>query len=111
MDPVENGEDDIEPLRAFSSFQDPFAAGTAERFTPQQLVNYSFEALQAWAAERDCGRSDEQTPLEFAGQISGSDKPIEWPDNADTVTTGWSAENPGVGTARGGLWTHHEDVL
>lgn len=76
---IDSGEEkqmDVEPQRAFSSFQDPFAAGTADRFTPQQLVNYSFEALQAWAAERDCGRTNEQTPLEFAGSISGSDKRV-----------------------------------
>ena len=75
-DSVEDEGRTAEPQRAFSSFQDPFAAGTVDRFTPQQLVNYSFEALQAWASERNCGRSDEQTPLEFAGQVSSSDSRV-----------------------------------
>lgn len=66
----------IEPLRPFSSFQDPFAAGTVDRFTPQQLVNYTFEALQAWASERNCGRSEEQTPLEFAAQLAHSNQRV-----------------------------------
>lgn len=62
--------------RPFSSFPDPFTMGTSEQYTPQQLVNYSFEALQAWAYERDCSRSEEQTPLEFATQIAGSHRQV-----------------------------------
>ena len=62
-----------EPVRAFASYQDPFLAGTADRYSPQQLVNYSFEALQAWAHERDCPRSEEQTALEFAAQVGDTD--------------------------------------
>ena len=65
-----------ESFQPFASYQDPFAAGTADRFTPQQLVTYSFEALQAWANERDCGRSDEQTPLEFAAQLSQANQQV-----------------------------------
>ena len=57
-------------LRPFSSYQDPFLMGTEGQFTPQQLVGYTFEALQAWARERNCPRTDEQTPLEFATIIS-----------------------------------------
>jgi len=66
----------LEPARPFSSYPDPFAMGTVSQFSPQQLVNYTFEALQAWAYERDCGRTDEQTPLEFASQIAVSHKEV-----------------------------------
>ena len=62
--------------RPFSSYQNPFTAGWASRLTPQQLVNYSFEALEAWAEEQDCGRYVQQTPLEFASQIANSDKAV-----------------------------------
>lgn len=57
-------------IKPFSSYQDPFLMGTEGQFTPQQLVSYTFEALQAWAQERNCGRTEEQTPLEFATNIS-----------------------------------------
>lgn len=65
-----------EPRRPFSSYPNPFTMGTADQFSPQQLVNYTFEALQAWAYERNCGRADEQTPLEFASQLALSNKQV-----------------------------------
>jgi len=49
------------PVPSFASYQDPFAAGTAERYTTEQLVCYSFEALEAWGrGTRLCtlGRTD-----------------------------------------------------
>ncbi len=54
---------------AFASFADPFAAGWAERWTPDELVRYSFSALEAWAREHGCPRAAEQTPHEFAERI------------------------------------------
>src|SRR5205807_4487733 len=33
----------------FSAFHNPFLDGSADRQSPNQLVRYSFEALQAWA--------------------------------------------------------------
>jgi hypothetical protein len=33
------------------------------------LVRYSFEALQAWAHERDLGRRPDETPLEFVARL------------------------------------------
>lgn len=55
--------------RPFSSYPDPFATGKAGRYTPEQLVKYSFEAFEAWARERGCPRHPEQTPHEFAQAI------------------------------------------
>ena len=70
----------LAPLRDGQiAFQDPFATGTVDRFSPQQLVHYSFEALQAWAYERGCTHSDEQTPLEFATQVASTSKQIGKP--------------------------------
>lgn len=57
-------------VRSFSSYSNPFTTGTAESLAPEKLVRYSFEALQAWAAERHCPRAAEQTPLEFADQLA-----------------------------------------
>ncbi len=56
--------------KPFSSYQDPFASGAARSHSTEQLVRYTFEALEAWAREQRCPRSDEQTPLEFARQLA-----------------------------------------
>ena len=57
------------PQRSFADFADPFASGMAERLAPDELVRYSFEALEAWAREQDCARNPDQTPHEFARDI------------------------------------------
>lgn len=73
-------EEEIAPKapvpRPFRSFKNPFTTGQASRLSPQQLVAYSFEALQAWAYEQQCARNDDQTPLEFAGQVSSAHKAV-----------------------------------
>lgn len=55
-----------EPPRPFAAFRNPFYSGTAARMSPEQLVRYTFEALEAWSFERAAARGCEQTPLEFA---------------------------------------------
>ncbi len=62
--------DQAASARPFASYPDPFLSGKAGRTSMEQLVRYSFEALEAWARERGCGRSLEQTPLEFAQRVS-----------------------------------------
>ena len=42
--------------------------------SPEELVRYSFEALQALAWERGVGRNPDETPLEFAARL-GADLP------------------------------------
>ncbi len=85
-----------ESLRAFASFQDPFLAGTDDRYSTQQLVNYSFEALQAWARERNCGRSSEQTALEFAGQVGATHERVALPARNLAVLYSQAAYAPGT---------------
>lgn len=70
--PAGDGEAPVErrrPLRPFRSYRNPFTDGGAESMTPAELVRYSFEALEAWAQERQLGRRDDETPLEFAERI------------------------------------------
>jgi hypothetical protein len=55
--------------RPFSAFQNPFHDGRAEQMSPQNLVRYSFAALQAWGWERGLGRAKDETPLEFADRL------------------------------------------
>jgi hypothetical protein len=62
----------------FSAFSNPFADGTALRREPRELVAYSFEALDAWAWDRDAGRDPTETPLEFARRLGEA-----FPDHAD----------------------------
>jgi len=55
--------------RPFAAYADPFAAGWVERWSPEELVRYSFAALEAWAREHGCPRAPEQTPREFVERI------------------------------------------
>ena len=41
----------------------------ADRCSPDELVRYSFEALEAWGREHGWARGPEQTPHEFAHEI------------------------------------------
>jgi hypothetical protein len=52
--------------RPFADFTDPFALGMAGRYSPAELVRYTFEAVEAWAWERGQPREADQTPHEFA---------------------------------------------
>ena len=65
------------PAVAFASFTNPFESGRAERMTARQLVRYSFEALQAWARERDLGRHDDETAQEFVDRLGGEVPALE----------------------------------
>jgi hypothetical protein len=57
------------PPRPFSSFTNPFRDGTSGHQSAQQLVRYTFEALEAWGSENELSRKPEETPLEFAHRI------------------------------------------
>jgi hypothetical protein len=58
------------PPRPFSAFTNPFTTGEAAGMSPQELLRYTFAALQAWAWERDLGRQQGETPLEFANRLA-----------------------------------------
>ena len=62
----------------FSDYSNPFADGTAEDRDPAELVAYTFEALDAWAWDRDAGREPTETPLEFARRLGKA-----FPDHAE----------------------------
>ncbi len=57
------------PPRPFASFANPFDTGLDQQFTPNDLVIYSFEALEAWAYEHDLARSPHETPIEFVSRL------------------------------------------
>ncbi len=62
--------------RPFAAFKNPFLSRDTEKKPPAELLQYTFEALQAWASEHEFGRSPDQTPLEFADRLSERVKPI-----------------------------------
>jgi hypothetical protein len=66
---AEESEEPVAPARPFSAFRDPFRSGKASQSSPGELVRYTFEALQAWAFENNCGRTPDQTPMEFGQRM------------------------------------------
>ncbi|MFZ1936062.1 MAG: DUF4129 domain-containing protein, partial [Thermoguttaceae bacterium] len=58
------------PLPRFADYNDPFAAGVAGRYRPEELVRYTFEALEAWARDTGHSRLPDQTPHEFARSLA-----------------------------------------
>jgi Domain of unknown function (DUF4129) len=57
------------PVRPFASFANPFEIGLDQRISPNDLVIYSFEALEAWASEHSLARSPNETPTEFVRRL------------------------------------------
>jgi hypothetical protein len=53
----------------FSDFANPFETGAADDWSVEELVSYTFTAMQAWARERDLARRPGETPLEFSERV------------------------------------------
>lgn len=66
--------------RPFAAFRDPFASGAAQGVPVEELVRYTFEALEAWAEEHALPRSPDETPLEFSARVGEA-----VPSTADAV--------------------------
>jgi hypothetical protein len=60
------------PPRPFASFVNPFANGLAKKFSANDLVVYSYEALEAWASDRNQSRLLNETPIEFLKRLGES---------------------------------------
>ncbi len=56
--------------KSFADYSDPFAAGVAGRYSPVELVRYTFEAFEAWARDNGWPREPDQTVHDFARQIA-----------------------------------------
>lgn len=54
---------------SFESYHNPFLTGGEESWTHENLVLYSFEALQAWAGEKGIEPRPEQTAREFCEEV------------------------------------------
>ena len=66
---TEQGASPAIEVLPFAAYENPFFTGAARRMSPAQLVQYTFEALEAWAREQVVARPPEQTPLEFAQEL------------------------------------------
>ena len=64
----------VQPSTAFRDFANPFARG--HHMSPDELVRYTFEAVEAWAYEQGRGRRAEQTPAEFARGLTQRNHPL-----------------------------------
>ena len=62
--------------RPFSEFQDPFTSGWHRKVPPDELVRYTFEAFEAWARDRGCPRSLDQTPYELIRRAVPPEEPM-----------------------------------
>jgi hypothetical protein len=58
--------------KPFSAFANPFADGSARGRPVAELVEYSFAALEAWAADNEMPRRGDETALEFAGRLQSA---------------------------------------
>ena len=53
----------------FDAYENPFLSGQSSSWTNEQLVLYSFEALQAWADEHEFKPRPEHTAREFCVEL------------------------------------------
>ena len=62
--------------RSFASFSNPFNRSSRHKWTVEQMVLYSFEALEAWARESGYGRQEHETPSEFTRSLGKHSKEL-----------------------------------
>jgi hypothetical protein len=80
--------------KSFADYSDPFAAGIAGRYSPVELVRYSFEALEAWARDNGFPREPDQTVHDFARQIAPHVESLAAAAAALADITSWAAYSP-----------------
>lgn len=60
----------VKPRRPFASFVNPLENPSVTDGSTAELIRYSFEALEAWAAEHETPREPGQTCVEFCQQVA-----------------------------------------
>ena len=63
-------------LPRFADFHDPFVTGDAQRWPADQLLRYSFQALEAWVRDRGYNRPAVQTPSEFVQFVAAREQQL-----------------------------------
>jgi hypothetical protein len=69
-DEVEEPEPVRKMEKPFSAFANPFDSGEAKRMPARELVRHTFTAVEAWARERDLGRREDETAMEFLRRVA-----------------------------------------
>src|SRR5207247_1714438 len=54
----------------FRTFSNPFTDGSSNTRPPEELIQYSFQAMESWAADRGKPRTNDETPFEFASRMT-----------------------------------------
>lgn len=57
-------------VKPFRTFKNPFLTGGDQIWPPEQLIVYSYDALQSWALESEALQGTPQTPREFCRQLA-----------------------------------------
>lgn len=57
-------------LHPFAAYRNPFVSGRDRVWPPEQLIAYSFEAVQAWAKEQGFEIRPDRTPREYCLDLS-----------------------------------------
>jgi hypothetical protein len=63
-------------LPPLAAYRNPFISGKDRVWSPEQLIAYTFDAVQAWAREHGIERRPEQTPREFCQALSQEFPPL-----------------------------------
>jgi hypothetical protein len=58
---------------SFAEYRNPFFAGKDYAWPPEQIILYSYEAVQVWAKEQGIAARPEETAREFCGRL-GEDR-------------------------------------
>ena len=58
----------------FKTFKNPFLTGADRLWPPEELIIYTFDALQSWVLENEAAQGSPQTPREFCRQL-GAEMP------------------------------------
>ena len=59
-------------LPGFNTYKNPFDNPNAKNWTPDKIVRYTFEALEAWARDKNIPRQPDETAIEFANSLGGT---------------------------------------
>ncbi len=55
--------------RRFADYSNPFRTRAAETWEPEEIVRYTFEAVEAWGRERGWVRLEDATAMEYMRQL------------------------------------------
>ncbi len=58
-------------LRPFSDYKNPFYAGEEHKMPPQEIILYTYDAIRAWARERNIEVHPDRTAREFCREMGG----------------------------------------